>query len=86
MLWVWSPYKLEELKNRRGLFQVETKLAEKLLKEGLVQDPGVGATKLSAITDKPAPRAKKKAKKEDKALEPSIKKVISEDDIDVSDK
>ena len=87
MLWVWSPYKLEELKNRRGLFQVETKLAEKLLKEGLVEDPGMGASKLTAITDKPAPRAKKKAKakKEEKPLEPSFQKVISEDDLDVSD-
>ena len=47
----------------------------------------MGASKLTAITDKPAPRAKKKAKakKEEKPLEPSFQKVISEDDLDVSD-
>ena len=92
MRWVWSPYKLAELKNRRGLFQVETKLAEKLLKEGLVEDPGMGASKLTAITDKPAPKAKKKAKSkkdvaetEDKAIAPEQNKLISEDDLDVVD-
>lgn len=90
MKWVWAPYKLSELKNRRGLFQVETNLADKLMAEGLVEDPAMGSSKLTKITDKPAPKkkAKAKAKKadsktEDKAIEPDQKKLIAEDDVDV---
>ena len=70
---VWVPYKLDELKGRRGLFQVETKLAEKLLKEGLVQDPSVGAAKLTKITDEP-PKRKAPKKKEPKAKRLSSQK------------
>ena len=85
---VWVPYKLDELKGRRGLFAVETKLAEKLLAEGLVQDPAIGANKMTPITDeapkRKAPKKKApKAPEETKEIEPEQHKMIAEDDIDV---
>lgn len=82
---VWVPYKLDELKGRRGLFAVETKLAEKLLAEGLVQDPAIGANKMTPITDEEPKRKapKKKATKETKEIEPEQHKMIAEADIDV---
>ncbi len=82
---VWVPYKLEELKGRRGLFQVETKLAEKLMKQGLVQDPAVGANALTPITDEaPKRKAPKEPKaKETKEIKPKQGKIIDEDDLDV---
>lgn len=91
---VWVPYKLDELKGRRGLFQVETKLAEKLLKEGLVEDPAVGANKLTPVTDdapkrKAAPKKKETKEKkviepkETKVTEPAQGKIIDDDDLDV---
>lgn len=88
---IWAPYKLPELKNRRGLFNVETKLAEKLLSEGVIQDPNVGAHKMTAITDEEPKRVapvtaskKKKATKETKeTTESKQTKFYDEDDIDV---
>ena len=87
-MWIWAPWKLDELKNRRGLFEVERKLGEKLLKEGLVENPGLGANKLTKVTDDPAPRKKPKPKKkpesdENKAMEPQQTTMIDETDIDV---
>lgn len=89
-MYIWAPWKLEELKNRRGLFDVEKKLAEKLLKEGLVEDPKIGANKLTKVTDAPAPRKAPKPKKkkldsdETKAIEPEQTTMIDESDIDVA--
>lgn len=86
MKYVWVPYKLDELKGRRGLFMVETKLADELLEKGLVEDPAHGANKFTRITDEPAPRKeprKTKSKKADKSLESEEKKLIDEDGLDV---
>jgi hypothetical protein len=91
---VWAPYKLDELKGRRGLFQVQTKLADKLLAEGLIEDPAVGANKLTPITDdapkRKAPPKKKEPKtkkvvepEETKVTEPTQGKMIADDDLDV---
>lgn len=87
-MYIWAPWKLEELKNRRGLFEVDKKLGEKLLKEGLVEDPKIGANKLTKVTDDPAPRKKPRKKKSDsvenKAIEPEQTTMIGEEDIDVA--
>ena len=87
MKYVWVPYKLDELKGRRGLFMVETKLADELLEKGLVEDPAHGANKFTRITDEPAPRKeprKTKSKKADKSLEVNEDKAIDADDLDVA--
>ena len=87
MKYVWVPYKLDELKGRRGLFMVETKLADELLEKGLVEDPAHGANKFTRITDAPAPRKepkKTKSKKADKSLEATEDKAIDADDLDVA--
>ena len=90
---VWVPYKLPELKNRRGLFNVETKLADKLLAEGVIEDPNIGAHKMTAITDeepkrvapmKKEPKTKKVVDPEEtKVTEPTQGKKIADDDLDV---
>lgn len=87
-MYIWAPWKLEELKNRRGLFEVENKLGEKLLKDGLVEDPKIGGNRLTKVTDDPAPRKKTRKKKaesaENKAIEPEQTTMIDADDIDVA--
>ena len=50
-VWIWAPNKLEELKGRRGLFEVPEKIGKKLLDAGLVQLPSEGANKLRPISD-----------------------------------
>lgn len=87
-MYIWAPWKLEELKNRRGLFEVDRKLGEKLMKEGLVENPAIGANKLTKVTDDAAPRKKPRKKKpeseENKAIEPQQTTMIDESGIDVA--
>ena len=71
-MFIWVPRKLDELKGRRGLFEVEESVGKKLIEQGLAQDPKVGAAKLEPISDEPAKRKVSKRKK----------KVVTEDDVE----
>lgn len=46
---VWAFKPIKELDGRTGVVAVDTKLAEKLIKDGKVQDPRVGAMHLKHI-------------------------------------
>ena len=64
---VWAYKELEELENRTGFITCEGSLAKKLLREGRVQDPRIGASALKHIEyAKPVKttKAKPKATKE----------------------
>lgn len=62
-MWIWAPNRLEELKGRRGLFEVPEKVGKKLLDAGLVQLPSEGANKLRPISDdEPVRKVVKKRK------------------------
>jgi hypothetical protein len=51
MMWIWVPGYVAEVKNRRGLFEVDDKLGQKLLDKGLAEDPRNGAAHLSPISN-----------------------------------
>ncbi len=70
-MWIWAPNRLDELKGRRGLFEVPEKLGKKLVEAGLVQLPSEGANKLRPISDDaPVKKVVKKRK---------TKEVVEED-------
>ena len=75
-MWIWAPNKLDELKGRRGLFEVPEKLGQKLLDAGLVQKPSDGANKLRPISDEEPVR---------KVVRKRKTKEVSEDDIESTD-
>ena len=57
---VWAFEPIEELDGKTGWVEVELKLAQKLIKQGKVQDGRVGATHLKEIITKDIKSAPKK--------------------------
>ena len=76
-MFIWVPKFCDEVKGRRGLFEVTEKLGQKLLDAGLAQDPRDGAAALEPISDEKA-EVKKVIKKRKK-------KVVEEDDVTIED-
>ena len=66
---VWAFQPLKELDKATGFVTCDEDLATKLLADGKVQDPRIGAHSLKPIQDKPtpAPRKQKEAPKTTKA-------------------
>ena len=76
-MFIWVPKYVEEVKGRRGLFEVDEKLGKKLIDAGLAQDPRDGAAALDAISDEKAVV--------NKVVKRRKKKVVSEDDVQVEE-
>ena len=74
-MFIWVPRFVEEVKGRRGLFEVKDSLGKKLIDQGLAQDPQLGAAALDPITDEPAVRKVVKKRKTKKVEEESVETV-----------
>ena len=71
-MFIWVPRFVEEVKGRRGLFEVKDSLGKKLIDEGLAQDPQLGAAALDPITDEPAVRKVVRKRRTKKVSEESV--------------
>lgn len=71
-MFIWVPRFVDEVKGRRGLFEVDDKLGQKLLDAGLAQDPKDGAAALDPISNEKAVK---------KVVKKRRKKVVAEDEV-----
>lgn len=75
-MYIWVPKFVDEVKGRRGLFEVDDKLGQKLLDAGLAQDPKDGAAALDPISDEKAVR---------KVVKKRRKKVVEEESVETEE-
>lgn len=77
-MFIWVPKFVEEVKGRRGLFEVDDKLGQKLIDAGVAQDPRIGAAGLDPISDERAVVKKVVRKRKTKVVDEAPKEKVKE--------